>query len=267
MIGREENIRCNSSIYKSAKIISFLFDGSVLVFPIFLTICFHTQDNISKGVVCFLISIFFTSILPYSFIVFLYKKGVINDLHLPRRKDRVLPIIVSLLSLLTGYLFLDMAAGSFFLIRHIFFIYIINLAIIGLITIWWKISFHASYVALFSVIFLYIYGTAALPALLLIPLIGWARVVMKRHTISQVIAGTFLTGTLSATTLYFKDYYRGLRLRSDVIIDIFRISFTGNMNISIILTAFFIVLANQFQRTQKRYRFFSGNRGVFFFIK
>ena len=47
--------------------------------------------------------ILFGIILPFVFVVILYKKKLINDLHVPRREDRLKPLIVSNLSYLFGF--------------------------------------------------------------------------------------------------------------------------------------------------------------------
>lgn len=247
MIGKEENIPCSSSKYRPARILSYLLDGSVLVLPIFLTACFYGQKDIRAGAISFIISIFFASLLPYSFIVFLYKKGVIDDLHMPKRKDRMLPIIVSLSSLIAGYACLEII-DSPVMVKNIFILYIFNLTVMGLVTLWWKISFHASYVTLFSVIFIYVYGIAALPVLVLVPAVAWARVVMNRHTVAQVAAGTLVTGALSAFLLY-SDLHYASYIRPMVIFDLLRLSFAGNMDMGMFLTVIFFILAWRFTKT------------------
>jgi hypothetical protein len=247
LIGKEENIPCSSSKYRPARILSYLLDGSVLVLPIFLTACFYGQGNIFAGAISFVISIFFASLLPYSFIVFLYKKGVIDDLHMPKRKDRMLPIIVSLSSLIAGYACLELMSSPV-MVKNIFILYIFNLTVMGLVTLWWKISFHASYATLFSVIFIYVYGIAALPVLVLVPAVAWARVVMNRHTIAQVAAGTLVTGALSAFLLYSNLYYTSY-IRPMVIFDILKLSITGNLDMGMFLTVIFFMLAWRFRKT------------------
>jgi len=229
LIGKEENIPCSSSKYRPARILSYLLDGSVLVLPIFLTACFYGQKDIRAGAISFIISIFFASLLPYSFIVFLYKKGVIDDLHMPKRKDRMLPIIVSLSSLIAGYACLEII-DSPVMVKNIFILYIFNLTVMGLVTLWWKISFHASYVTLFSVIFIYVYGIAALPVLVLVPAVAWAR------------------GALSAFLLYSDLHYAGY-IRPMVIFDLLRLSFAGNMDMGMFLTVIFFILAWRFTKT------------------
>jgi membrane-associated phospholipid phosphatase len=66
-----------------------------------------------------------------------------------------------------------------------------------LITFWWKISLHASSVASAVTLLATLYGTVVLPAYLLVVAVGWSRVVLRRHTIAQVVAGTLLSIALT----------------------------------------------------------------------
>jgi membrane-associated phospholipid phosphatase len=59
-------------------------------------------------------------------------------------------------------------------------------------------SGHASAIACSAVIGLLMLGPAALALLLLIPVIGWARVVMQAHTLAQVVAGSLFGGIVMA---------------------------------------------------------------------
>jgi membrane-associated phospholipid phosphatase len=42
-----------------------------------------------------------------------------------------------------------------------------------------------------------LYGAFVLPAFLLVFLVGWSRVILKRHTIAQVTAGAFLSAAIT----------------------------------------------------------------------
>ncbi|MBN1221549.1 MAG: hypothetical protein JXM69_21690 [Anaerolineae bacterium] len=59
------------------------------------------------------------------------------------------------------------------------------------ITVWWKISFHSSAISAAASIGLVTSGFSSwsTTAILLVPLVGWARVYLRRHTLGQVIAG------------------------------------------------------------------------------
>jgi membrane-associated phospholipid phosphatase len=56
-----------------------------------------------------------------------------------------------------------------------------------------------------------LYGTQTLPFLVLIPMVCWARVYLKAHTVMQVIAGAVLA-TIS-TVLFFQLFHVGATVR------------------------------------------------------
>lgn len=58
------------------------------------------------------------------------------------------------------------------------------------ITLFWKISGHASTLALAIGMILHWYGFLWWPLLVLLPLMSWSRVILHRHTIAQTIGGS-----------------------------------------------------------------------------
>jgi membrane-associated phospholipid phosphatase len=60
---------------------------------------------------------------------------------------------------------------------------------------WWKISAHSAATASFTILLGGLFGASLLPYLLGVPLMVWSRVRLKRHTLTQTLAGTLL-GTL-----------------------------------------------------------------------
>lgn len=70
--------------------------------------------------------------------------------------------------------------------------YTLNTFVIGVITRFWKISTHATGITAPLVVLAVHFGSAPLPFFLLIPLVGWARIYLKAHTVLQVLAGTAL---------------------------------------------------------------------------
>lgn len=61
------------------------------------------------------------------------------------------------------------------------------------INLWWKISVHSSSISAFVTVLFVIYGWWASFALILLPIMWWARVNLAQHTLAQVIAGSALS--------------------------------------------------------------------------
>jgi membrane-associated phospholipid phosphatase len=59
-------------------------------------------------------------------------------------------------------------------------------------------SGHASAISAAAVITVLMFGPAWLPVLLLVPAVGWSRIVLRAHTLAQVIVGAVLGGGVIA---------------------------------------------------------------------
>ena len=189
-----------------ARIISFIFDGSVLALPVFLVVCFYRQNNLVSVLPAFFTSVVFTALIPYLFILYLYRIGKISDLQLPKRKERIIPLIIINLSILVGFVILFFIDSSR-LLKTVYFIYLAGVPVLSVITIFWKISFHSSYITMFSMIFLLVFGKWALITMILIPLVGWSRLRLKRHTLAQVLLGISVSGLISYIIIYINGYF------------------------------------------------------------
>jgi len=66
------------------------------------------------------------------------------------------------------------------------------------INFYWKISLHMAFVAGAATILCLVYGVIALWTLVFLPMVAWARIQLKQHTITQVAAGAVLAGAIVA---------------------------------------------------------------------
>jgi len=195
----------NLKTLRFAKIISYIFDGSVLVLPVFLAVCFYGKQNPAAIVPSFLTAIIFTALIPYMAVLLLYKAGKVSDLQIPKRKERFFPLLVVNICVIAGFFVLIYMQPEKLLLS-VYMIYLLVLPAISLITLFWKISFHASYITLFSIVYLVVFGKWAMLTILLIPLVGWSRIKLKRHTLAQVLGGIAVIGIISLTVFYITGY-------------------------------------------------------------
>ena len=66
------------------------------------------------------------------------------------------------------------------------------------INLWWKISLHTAFIAASVTLLVILYGWVAMVAIVLIPLMFWARMELKRHSLAQVVAGALLSTLIVA---------------------------------------------------------------------
>lgn len=143
------------------------------------------------------ISTLFMMLLPGIYISWQVKNKKISDLHIKKREDRYSVFAVFLLGNLITVLLYFLLGAPIKLIGLVILAFLSAL-IAGIITLEWKISIHLVALSTTAVAYaLLIKTTYAWATLGFIPLVIWARVHRKRHTIAQSIAGALLGGFLS----------------------------------------------------------------------
>ncbi len=125
---------------------------------------------------------------PIGYLLFLMRRGEVRDFHINRRSERTKPLAaLLLLSFLSWLIFLVMQAPYFFQVLAL--ARTLQAMAMFLTTLRWKISGHGAGAAGFSVLLWGLYGLAAAPAFLFIPIVIWARVALNRHDLVQTLAG------------------------------------------------------------------------------
>ncbi len=172
---------------KSAFIISRIFDPPV-VMGLLLTVASFLSGMRGVSLVIFL-TLLYGFILGVPFIMFLWllKTGRISDWDMKKRKERIAPLFI-----MVGLVAADIAVVKFFgntFLLRLFLLCFFWLLGFSLITLFFKISGHTSIATLAAGLLFFWYGLPALVFFLIPPLVGWARVIGKKHTSNQVIAG------------------------------------------------------------------------------
>jgi membrane-associated phospholipid phosphatase len=129
---------------------------------------------------------FFSSIVP---ILFIYTQR--DWINTDERAERFLPLIVGIVSYLAGFLVL-MAVSAPIIIQALMFCYATNTLFVLLITVWWKVSVHTTAASGPLVALTYSFGSLVFPFYLIVPLVGLSRLILKKHTILQVIVGMLI---------------------------------------------------------------------------
>jgi hypothetical protein len=126
------------------------------------------------------------------------KRGMVADAHISRREDRIKPFLFSLGAAVAG-LIAAYAFGMPTLIKAVVWAVVLTGAGITIITRFWKVSLHAAGITPITVVLLIMFGWYALPAILLVPLVYWARLVLKKHSLAQLIVGSLVSGGITVT--------------------------------------------------------------------
>lgn len=139
-----------------------------------------------------IVSSFFIAIAPAGYIAYLLKRHKINGgVDLALREERLRPYLVGATSCLLGLVvLLRLSAPQ--PVTVLTLCYGVNALVMAAITRRWKISAHAAGAAMPFTALLSAFGAAALPFVVVIPVVCWARVRAQMHTVAQVCAGSVL---------------------------------------------------------------------------
>ena len=144
-------------------------------------------------------TVLFTCILPSLPILFMMKNRQISDIFISKREERTMPYLFSLLAYIFWVLFLWRTLQ--FPMEFVFLAIgsIVSVVLMVFINLKWKISAHtAGMGGLIGGIFGVAFVAAINPvwiitaAIIIAGLVAISRILLKAHTLSQVIGGFFL---------------------------------------------------------------------------
>ena len=143
----------------------------------------------------------FVTVLPALSIALMVRFAKVSDFHLQNREERLLPLCCTLVSMIIGTVLLhQLGAPSEVVWAGV--AYISNSLIFSAITPIWKISFHSSVATGCVTVLVMLVNPQFGWLFLLIPLISWARVYRKRHTLLQTVVGAVLAVSNTFLVLY-----------------------------------------------------------------
>ena len=143
----------------------------------------------------------FVTVLPALSIALMVRFAKVSDFHLQNREERLLPLCCTLVSMIIGTVLLHrLGAPSEVVWAGV--AYISNSLIFSAITPIWKISFHSSVATGCVTVLVMLVNPQFGWLFLLIPLISWARVYRKRHTLLQTVVGAVLAVSNTFLVLY-----------------------------------------------------------------
>jgi membrane-associated phospholipid phosphatase len=160
----------------------------------------QTSGNTAYWWALFIVTL--TVLLPSSYIFYQVKRGKVTDFDVYLRGQRFWPYVISIVCAAVSWLVLAVAHAPRLLI-------VLSGASVGqglimfIVNQRWKISVHAAGSASIAVIIWQIFGAAGSPALLIIPLVGWSRVRLGKHSPLQVIVGASLGAVVFLGALLF----------------------------------------------------------------
>ena len=194
---------------KIAKAISTITQPPIICIPLFLIISYiisfeNGVFNLSKFITVELISLVFTSIMPLIIILYWAKKNG-GDIDISNRSARFTPLIVGIISYFIGFLIAYLLNIDNFLIL-LLLCYATNTCVVLLFTLKWKISVHTTALSGPVAALILLLGPIGALFGIIYPILIWSRVLLKKHTLAQAIAGGVQGFFLTVVEMYLFMY-------------------------------------------------------------
>ena len=163
---------------------------------------YHTR-NLLVAYIYAAVTLFFLTLGPLIFVLLGVRSGKLSDIDLSRRTERTWPFLFGLASAMLGLFVLSYLHGPRALETALVATAVGSLVLM-VTTWWWKISIHAATLAGAVTMLAALYGPAVLLALFLLVLVCWSRVVLRRHTLAQVVAGSLVSIALTIAVILLR---------------------------------------------------------------
>lgn len=163
-------------------------------------ITFNYSDNPLEVFIWLALLMPLLVIPPLGYLLWLVHKGALEDIYMPSRQTRLRPLAV-----LLAWLLLCLGLIRYWeaspIVEVLVLSTIVLVGVLSFVTLFWKISFHGATITAAVTATMMVAGSYyAWPVVLLVPLVGWSRIRLKRHTPRQVVYGS-LVGALIALAL------------------------------------------------------------------
>ena len=169
----------------------------VLVSHVYSTSTLHFWELSFAGLL-------FYAIAPVVGVFYLYLSGRISDFDMSDRLERSRAFLIFVCIDLVAALVLTLVHAAVQLLAIAWGLFTATVAIM-IITRWWKISTHAFGVTGPFAVMYVLFGLAPLPYVIIVPLVWWARVYLRVHTLAQVLAGAVLA--VASTLVVFRLFH------------------------------------------------------------
>ena len=179
------------NLHRLATGISDVFVPPLMAAIAFLLLCLHYANNFGQFALWIITCFIFASMLPMAYVIYLKINGQVSHPLIPIKEQRNKPYLYGMMCYTIGFILLIFLHAPI-LITALMFCYLTNTAITFIINRSWKISAHTMGVAGPLMCLSFLWPKSVLPVYLLIPVVGWARVYLRAHTLMQAIAGGLL---------------------------------------------------------------------------
>lgn len=174
-----------------ASMVSMILGPHVWLPVLFILIILKSSLSPDQLKIIFPTVLLLQVIVPISYLLFAPRLGWIKGWEMKDKKERkpfmYLMVALGLVSLAVIYFF-----GNQFVFR-LSLVWLVLLVTLLLITRVWKISLHMALIVASTIVVNFLFDWKLPVLYLMIPVLFWARLKLKRHSVKQLLAGTVVT--------------------------------------------------------------------------
>jgi membrane-associated phospholipid phosphatase len=189
-----------------ANIVAYTLHPVTLTIPAVFLIVFISTHNANLAFYWTFVSLVFTGVIS-TFVLFGVKKGFFNNIDVSNRKQRIIlyPVVI-IVVLLFGFIVYSLNGPRSLVYASCMFV--AALILFDVVNTKIKASIHVASVASLVTGVVYHYGGISYLLIFLIPLMAWARIKEKRHTLRETIVGGIMGTVFSFIAIYIVQFIR-----------------------------------------------------------
>ena len=176
---------------KLARIITNVLNPFLLSLLILVLLSIKSSTSTEEAIKWSLIGLALSVFPVFTVVIYLVSKKKLDGIFINPREQRHRIYLLAILCAVIGYIILVVLDAPQLLVAT-FAAGLAAVIVFMAINLFWKISLHTAFITASVTVLIIVYGGVAAWTVLLVPLVAWARIEMKRHNPAQVLTGSVL---------------------------------------------------------------------------
>lgn len=190
----EENVHSGGRV-RLASLVSNIINPFLMSMVAFVLLAFKSRSSVLSAIRWSLVMMTISLAPILLSAVYLVRKGKLDGLFTSVRQQRTELYLLAAAVAAVDYVVLQFVNAPHLLVAGLG-TGLLGLVIFMCINFWWKISLHTALATGLALVTGILYGWIAGAAIVPLVLVGWARVELKEHSITQVVAGALLAAII-----------------------------------------------------------------------
>jgi membrane-associated phospholipid phosphatase len=184
-----------------ANLISIIFNPFLTGLVLILLVSFKTTASIFDAIKWSLLLTLLTILPVFLFTVYQFRRKKVDSIFANVRQQRTKIYALAVLLAGASAVLLFLVKAPLILLALLIAAFSANV-IFMLLNLWWKISLHTAFIAAAVTVLVFIFGSVAMPTIVLIPLVAWARIKLEHHVPAQVIGAALMSPSILLLVFY-----------------------------------------------------------------